>query len=80
MSAAILDLIERCTPQICEALIQALLTRPDAGPARHHPLPHATDVWPRRQVERRRAMNSSTTRWPARRFDLLGPLRLVVHV
>lgn len=29
---AMLDMIERCTPQIFEAQIQALLTRPDAAP------------------------------------------------
>lgn len=32
MFEAMLDMIERCTPQIFEAQIQALLTRPDAAP------------------------------------------------
>jgi pimeloyl-ACP methyl ester carboxylesterase len=32
MFDALLDMIERCTPQIFEAQIQALLTRPDAAP------------------------------------------------
>jgi pimeloyl-ACP methyl ester carboxylesterase len=32
MFEAMLDMIERCTPQIFDAQIQALLTRPDAAP------------------------------------------------
>lgn len=67
--AQILDMIERKTPEIFGAQINALLNRPDAGRLRGAEMPHAAGVRARRRLgplSRHEQMQAALpgTKWP----------------